>query len=68
MEMVMSGDIFQAKVNELLGGIEVVKAYINDILFLKNEPLRITWNNLEFFYHLSARPVWKSMPRNAALD
>ena len=34
MGMVMSGDIFQAKVNELLGNIKGVKAYINDILFL----------------------------------
>ena len=32
--MCVSGDIFQAKVNELLGDIEGVKAYIDDILVL----------------------------------
>ena len=34
MGLVSSGDIFQAKVNELLGDIEGVKAYIDDILVL----------------------------------
>ena len=34
MEMVSSGDIFQAKVNELLGNIEGLKAYIDYILVL----------------------------------
>jgi len=34
MGMCVSGDIFQAKVNELLGDIEGVKAYIDDILVL----------------------------------
>ena len=34
MEMRVSGDIFQAKVNELLGDIEGVKACIDDILVL----------------------------------
>ena len=34
MGMCVSGDIFQAKVNELLGDIDGVKAYIDDILVL----------------------------------
>ncbi len=34
MGLVSSGNIFQAKVNELLGDIEGVKAYIDDILVL----------------------------------
>ena len=34
MGLVSSGDIFQAKVNELLGDIEGVKAYIDNILVL----------------------------------
>ena len=34
MGMCISGDIFQAKVNELLGDIDGVKAYIDDILVL----------------------------------
>jgi hypothetical protein len=32
MGLCISGDIFQAKVNELLGDIEGLYAYINDIL------------------------------------
>ena len=34
MSMCASGDIFQAKVDKLIGDIEVVKAYIGDILVL----------------------------------
>ena len=34
MGMCISGDIFQAKVNELLGDINDAKAYIDDILVL----------------------------------
>ena len=34
MGMCTSGDIFQAKVDELIGDIEGVKMYINDILIL----------------------------------
>ena len=34
MDMCASGDIFQAKVYELLGDIEGVKTYTNDILVL----------------------------------
>jgi hypothetical protein len=34
MGMCCSGDIFQAKVDELLGDIEVVKTYIDDILVI----------------------------------
>ena len=34
MGMCASGDIFQAKVDELIGNIEGVKMYINDILIL----------------------------------
>ena len=34
MGMCASGDIFQAKVDELLGYIEGVKTYINDIIVL----------------------------------
>ena len=32
--MYASGDIFQLKVDKLLGGIEGVKTYINDIIVL----------------------------------
>ena len=53
MGMCASGDIFQAKVDELLGDIEGVKTYIDDILvlskywFTKNiEQLRITFGRL----------------------
>ena len=41
--MVISGDIFQDKVNKLLGDIEGVKAYIDEILLLKKASLRIPW-------------------------
>ena len=34
MEMVISGDIFQTKVNELIENIEVVKSYIDDMLVI----------------------------------
>ena len=37
MGLWVSGDIFQAKVNELLGGIQGVKEYMDDILVLNNE-------------------------------
>ena len=36
MGLWVSGDIFQEKVNELLGDIQGVKAYIDDILVLNN--------------------------------
>ena len=35
--MCASGDIFQAKVDERIGDIEVVKTYIDDILVLSKE-------------------------------
>ena len=35
--MCASGDIFQAKVYKMLGDIEVVKTYINNILVLSKE-------------------------------
>ena len=34
MGMCASGDIFQAKVDELIGDIEGIKTYIDDILIL----------------------------------
>ena len=34
MGMCASGDIFQAKVDELLGDIKDVKTYINDVIVL----------------------------------
>ena len=37
MCMCASGDIFQAKVDELLGDIEGVKTYIDDILVLSKD-------------------------------
>ena len=37
MGMCDSRDIFQAKVDKLLGDIEVVKTYINDILVLSKD-------------------------------
>ena len=36
MGMYASGDIFQAKVNELLSDIKIVKKYIDDIIVLIN--------------------------------
>ena len=36
MGLCVSGNIFLAKVNELLGDIQGVKAYIDDILGLNN--------------------------------
>ena len=39
MDMRGSGDIFQTKVDELLGYIEGVKTYIDDILILSNEKI-----------------------------
>ena len=35
--MCAPGDIFQSKVDELIGDTEDVKTYINDILVLSNE-------------------------------
>ena len=53
MGLVVSADIFQAKVNELLGDIEGVKAYIDDILVLNKgtfaehvEQLRLCFNRI----------------------
>ena len=37
MGMCTSGEIFQAKVDELLGDIEGVKTYIDDILVLSKD-------------------------------
>ena len=37
MGICASGDILQAKLDKLLGDIEVVKTYINDILILGND-------------------------------
>ena len=42
MGMCASGDIFQAKVDKLLGDIEDVKTYIYDILVLRKYCLKIT--------------------------
>jgi hypothetical protein len=54
MGMCVSGDIFQAKVNELLGDIEGVKAYIDDILVLNKgtfkdhvEQLRVCFSRIQ---------------------
>ena len=54
MGMCISGDIFQAKVNELLGDIDGVKAYIDDILVLNKgtftdhiEQLRICFRRIQ---------------------
>ena len=40
MDMCASGNIFQAKVDELLGDIEGVKTYINDVLVLSMDCFR----------------------------
>ena len=40
MGMCDSGDIFQSKVDELLGDIEVVKTYIDDILVLGRDSFK----------------------------
>ena len=37
MGMCASGDIYQAKLDELIGDIEGVKTYINDIFALRKE-------------------------------
>ena len=42
MGMCDSGDIFQAKLDKLLGDIEDVKTYIYDILVLSKYCLKIT--------------------------
>jgi hypothetical protein len=54
MGMCISGDTFQAKVNELLGDIEGVKAYIDDILVLNKgtfndhiEQLRLCFRRIQ---------------------
>ena len=57
MGMVISGDIFQDKVNKLLGDIEGVKAYIDEILLLKKHLCGSRGKNLEFVYHTSTNPV-----------
>ena len=53
MGMGTSGDIFQAKLDDLIGDIEVIKLYIDDILVLNKESLsnhieklRITFGRL----------------------
>ena len=37
MGMCASGDIFQAKIDELIGNIEVIKTNIDDILVLRKD-------------------------------
>ena len=37
MEMYASGDIFQARVDDILGDIEGVKTYTNDIIVLRKD-------------------------------
>ena len=44
MGMCVSGDIFQAKLDNLLGDTEVIKSYINDILIFRKYLFR---NNIE---------------------
>ena len=39
MGMCGSGDIFQAKIDNLIGDIRVVKTHISDILFLRKESM-----------------------------
>ena len=43
MGMCASGDIFQAKVDKLLGDIEGVKTYIDNILVLSKDSFEITY-------------------------
>ena len=57
MGMVMSGYIFQSKVNELLGENEGVKAYIDDILVLNKGTFVDHVEQLRFFSRASARLV-----------
>ena len=56
MAMCASGDIFQAKVDELLGDIKGVKTYIDDILVLGKD---IFENHTEQLIIIFGRMHWR---------
>ena len=58
MGMCASGDIFQAKVDELLGDIEIIKTYIDDIIVLGKD---------SFEYHIDQLRVIFGRLRAAGL-
>ena len=51
MEMYDFADIFQAKVDELLSAIKVIKTYIHDILFLIQERFYNNTDKLRVIFH-----------------
>ena len=50
--MYASGDIFQAKLDHLLGEIKVLKTYINNIMVLSNNTLNKHKEYLRVIFHL----------------
>ena len=50
--MYASGDIFQAKLDPLLGEIKVLKTYINNIMVLSNNTLNKHKEYLRVIFHL----------------
>ena len=62
MGMCASGDIFQAKVDMILGDIEVVKTHIGDILFLSKDSFE---NHIEQLIIIFGRPCAAGLKVNA---
>ena len=58
MGLCASIDIFKAKVDDLLGGIEGIRAYMDNIIVLDKEILSQHMNQLRFmFYRLHAAVI-----------
>ena len=67
MAMCASGDIFQAKVDKILGDLEGVKIYINDILVLSNESFYKQINKQRGIFSRLSSVGLKSMRLSTAL-
>ena len=59
MEMYASGDIFQARVDEILGDIEGVKTYTNDIIVLRKDWFINHIENLKIIFGIFHAAVLK---------
>ena len=64
MRLCNSGDIFQAKVDELLGDIEGFKTYIDDIFVLGKDSLeRNIYQLILIFYRMCAAGLKVNAPK-----